>query len=334
MNRQLRIATAVLATVFLAACDENPVQAPIAPTSGADFAAAGPNVVNITSRHLDFVTSADELASGWNTFRFKNRSDHTHFIFLQRLPVFEGEQITTEDYVEDLAKPFQNFMDFLIGRGPTFPESGFDFPAWAPDFIGGSGLVSPGATSDFTVNLEPGLYVIECYVKTPDGLFHTVVGMVEDFTVGEKSNRAGPPNRTSARLILSVEDGITMQGSVRRPGTHTFEVFFESQTFYDNFVQHDVHLVRLDDDTDLDQLASWMDYRDIDDPNYPEVGGLVTPAPATFLGGVQESPAGTTTYFQAHLQKGNYAWIAEIPAADLLAANPGDPDWIVPFSVE
>lgn len=322
----------VAVVLALAACQETPPQAPADSTPHAEFAArGGPSVVNIKAEHLSFVTSAEEISAGWTTFQFKNRSGNVHFFFLQKLPVFEGEQITLEDYVEDLAKPFQNFMDFLIGRDPTFPEAGFDFPAWSPEVIGGAGLTGPGETSRVTVNLEPGLYVIECYVKTPDGLFHTVVGMVEDFIVSERANLSGPPPNPSVKLTLSVANGIEVQGSIDRPGVHTVEVFFEDQAFYDNFVQHDVNLVRVDADTDMDLVASWMDWRDIDDPNYPAVGGLTTPAPATFRGGSQEGPAGSTAYFTVHLEKGDYAWIAELPRSDLLA--PGAPDWIVPFSV-
>lgn len=329
-----RAAVAVMLAAF-AGCDQAPTGAPISPGVEIDLASrAGSNVVNVTTEHLEFVMSSEEIGQGWTTFRYRNRSNSTHFFLIERLPVFEGEQVTLEDYLEDLAKPFQNFMDFLIGRSPTYPAAGFAFPDWTVDYIGGTGLTGPGQTSEVSVHLTPGLYVIECYVKSPDGTFHTVQGMAKDFTVGQKSNRAGPPARTSARLNLSVEYGIEMEGAIGRPGVHTFEVFFEDQMFYGNFVQHDVHLVRLAHDTDLDRVAAWMDWRDVDDPSFPDFGGLVSPAPATFLGGVQEGPAGSTAYLTVQLKKGDYAWIAELPAADLLAEGSGAPDWIVPFSVD
>jgi hypothetical protein len=50
--------------------------------------------------------------------------------------------------------------------------------------------------------------------------------------------------------------------------------------------------------------------------NWTLPAGLQTPAPAHFLGGAQELPAGRTEYFTADLKPGDYAFIAEVPAAD------------------
>ena len=74
---------------------------------------------------------------------------------------------------------------------------------------------------------------------------------------------------------------------------------------HENFVGHDVHLARLEDDTDLEQLAIWMDWS--------EPSGLETPAPVQFVGGVNEMPAGETGYVHVRLAPGRYAWIAEVP---------------------
>lgn len=41
--------------------------------------------------------------------------------------------------------------------------------------------------------------------------------------------------------------------------------------------------------------------------------GLEVPAPATFLGGVNEMPVGSTGYLTVDLEPGQYAWIAEVP---------------------
>jgi hypothetical protein len=98
--------------------------------------------------------------------------------------------------------------------------------------------------------------------------------------------------------------GIELE-SAPRPGLRTFAVHFDEQMVHEHFLGHDVHLVRLPDDTDLDALAVWM--------NWSAVGALATPAPAEFLGGTQEMPAGSTAYFTAQLTPGRYALIAEVP---------------------
>ena len=66
-----------------------------------------------------------------------------------------------------------------------------------------------------------------------------------------------------------------------------------------------VHLVRVSDDLDLGELERWMDWS--------QPMGLQTPAPAQFLGGTNEMPAGTTSFFTVTLEPGNYAWISEVP---------------------
>ncbi|MGB5304203.1 MAG: hypothetical protein WBP17_13740, partial [Gemmatimonadota bacterium] len=70
---------------------------------------------------------------------------------------------------------------------------------------------------------------------------------------------------------------------------------------------NDVHVVRLDEGTDLDEVIAWMDWMNVD--------GLRAPSPATFLGGVHEMPAGYTAFFTVDLEPGRYAWIAESGAA-------------------
>ena len=77
-------------------------------------------------------------------------------------------------------------------------------------------------------------------------------------------------------------------------------------------------LARLTEDSDLRELATWMDWRL---PN-----GLETPAPVEFLGGTHEMPAGEIAYFRVRLEPGDYAWIAEV-------ANPDEKGMLKTFTV-
>jgi hypothetical protein len=69
-----------------------------------------------------------------------------------------------------------------------------------------------------------------------------------------------------------------------------------------------VHVVRLPDGLPTDRIEAWMDW------TRPE--GLQTPAPAPFLGGTNEMPAGSTAYFTVDFEPGAYAWVAEVPDAE------------------
>jgi hypothetical protein len=80
-----------------------------------------------------------------------------------------------------------------------------------------------------------------------------------------------------------------------------------------------LHLVRLDDGTNMNALGAWM--------NWAAPGGLAGEAPATFLGGAQDMPGGSTTYLNVDLQAGQYAWIAEVP-------DPAGKSMLKTFTVE
>ena len=141
-------------------------------------------VVEVTSTGLNF-DLPDEIPSGWTTFRYKNQTEMTHFFVVEKMPEFEGDQKTVEDSKTEVVPVFQNIMDDINGNGPSFPDAGFELPEWYPNvlFVGGPGLIGPGGTAETTIHLQPGVYVIECYVKLPDGTFHSTQGMIKGLTV-------------------------------------------------------------------------------------------------------------------------------------------------------
>jgi hypothetical protein len=172
---------------------------------------------------------------------------------------------------------------------------------------GGPGLTSPGRTSQSSVYLTPGTYLLECYVKT-EGIFHSFnpfadsLGMVWQFTVTDEDSAAPEPD-AAFRITISSEAGIELQGEPAR-GLQTFSVHFQDQTVHENFVGHDLHIARLTENTDLEALGSWMDWS--------RAGGLETPEPVEFVGGINELPAGETGYFTVPLEPGRYALISEV----------------------
>lgn len=273
---------------------------------GESDATADGAVVDVVARGLTF-EAPDSISAGWTTFRLTNESAMTHFALVERLP----EGIGIEEQQQDVAPVFQAGMDLLAAGEPDGAMEAFgELPAWFGDvvFLGGPGLLAPGRSATATVYLEPGTYLIECYVKT-NGVFHSynpdpaAYGMVHELVV------AGPPAETTApeatlELTVSSERGIEMTGAPV-PGEHVVAVRFEDQTVYANFVGHDVHVARLADSTDVEQLAAWMDWT--------RPTGLETPAPVEFLGGTNEVPAGMTAYFTVRLEPGRYAWVSEVP---------------------
>ena len=295
-------AASLLACLYLpAAC---------APGEGGEPASTDTpaGAVEIVARGLDF-EMPDSMPAGWTTFRFVNESPYVHFAVVERMP--EGHGIV--DQQEQVAPVFQAGMDLLAAGKVDSALAAFgDLPPWFAgiEVMGGPGLTSPGHTSTATVHLDPGTYLLECYVKT-DGVFHSydpdpdAYGMVHEFTVTGEDSGAKEPTAT-VTVDLSFEGGMDVAGDLSA-GAHTVGVRFVDQQAHENFVGHDVHLARIDD-VDIDTLAAWMDWT--------QPHGLETPAPATFLGGLNEMPAGATGYFTATLEPGRYALVAEVPGSE------------------
>jgi hypothetical protein len=91
-------------------------------------------------------------------------------------------------------------------------------PEWFPELtmVGGPGLVSPGLTSEAMLHLEPGDYVLECYVKTAEGELHMMDGMVRPITVSSTPSPATPPEPDV--LVTLSNDGMEVEGDSRQAG--------------------------------------------------------------------------------------------------------------------
>ena len=301
----LTLILVLLLTAGLAGCDstgtepeQEPMPAPL-------------NLVEVNSLHNHdtgehlFELSTNEIPSGWATFRLINQSHADHFILLSKVP----DGIGLEDYRTEVVHVIQNFLDSILENDLSFPEAGFEFPDWYAEtqFMGGPGLTAPQRTSQATMELTPGTYILECYIKSADGTqWHHMLGMLAELTVTEEVSPAEAPEHTLAMTLRNPENGGLDVGEDISSGEHTLAVDFAEQQVYSTGAQNDVHLARLSDDTDLDALGAWM--------NALDPAGFISPgAPAEFVGGIEDMPAGTTAYFTVELTPGRYTWIAEVP---------------------
>lgn len=263
----------------------------------ADGSPAG--VVEVSARDFAFEAPA-RIPSGWTTFRMTNAGQQEHFLVLWRLP--EGK--TFEDYREEVIGPFETSMkEYAAGevdRAGLMEALGSRLPEWLPPLsalgMGGAGLTSPGRVTRTAVKLEPGEYVMECYVKTPDGMPHSFLGMLRPLTVTSDSTGAAPPE---ADVEMTLSNYRIETAGELTPGEHTVRVRVAENP--EGLLGHDVHLARLDEGTDVAEVVKWMDW----------VDALEAPAPAEFVGGAEQVPVGHTTYFTVELAPGRYAWVSE-----------------------
>tara|TARA_R110002049_G_scaffold114098_2_gene265118 strand:+ start:18941 stop:19906 length:966 start_codon:yes stop_codon:yes gene_type:complete len=263
------------------------------------------SAIEIVTNVMDF-QSVDTIPSRWNTFKYVNKSIYAHFFLLDKYP--EGKNI--QNTINEVGPPFDNGMAFIMEGKMNEAMTEFGkLPEWFGDivFTGGSGLVSPGNTSLTTVKLDSGLYIMECYVKMANGKFHTSMGMAKELYVLEKDSGNSPPD-ADINITISSTEGIQYNGSITK-GERIFSVYYKDQIVHENFVGHDVNIVKLDNNANLDVLEAWM--------NWATPTGLMDPIPEgfTFLGGTNDAPAGTTQYFKVNLEPDNYALISEVPNA-------------------
>lgn len=244
--------------------------------------------------------------AGWNTFRFINNSGMVHFALITKFP--DSRDIDDHKAVSGV---YQNFLDAAAGNELSEPEAGMEVPAWYGDsteVFGGPGFVAPLGNTAVTLNLPAGYYVIECYVKT-NGVFHSYnpdpaqYGMVTELTVTEGDNPGIAPKET-ATLTLSSTEGLQLNGSISA-GENIVKVNFADQAVYEHTLGHDIHLAKLDGESQIEALNEWM--------NVMSPIGLESPAPVTFVGGTQDMLSGSTTYLHLDLAPGSYAWVSEVP---------------------
>ncbi len=285
----------VVSMTLLASCQtgEPPDEAP-------PVVEAPTHVVFVTARDYAF-EGPTEILSGWTTFRMQNAGAEEHFLFLTRLP--EGK--TLQDYGQEVGSVFGSVMAQLEAGTIDKLEGGAilgrDLPEWyttSAVYMGGPGFVAPGQTAETTVNLDPGTYVAECYVKTADGVFHVALGMAMPIVVTDEDSGAAEPE---ADVDVTVSNDAIDGPEVLASGVHTIAVHYQEHP--EAGLGNDVHLARLEKDSDIEDVVRWMDWMEVD--------GLRAPAPATFVGGAHEAPVDYTSYFRVDLDPGRYLWIVE-----------------------
>ncbi|MCM8568540.1 hypothetical protein NE848_04070 [Gramella jeungdoensis] len=260
-------------------------------------------VIEVVTNDMDFQIPS-RIKSGWTTFKYNNKSPETHFFIFEKMP----EGVTIENYNNELVPPFKAAFNHLLNDEMEKAMQEFEkVPAWWNDVKlgGGVGLISPKSVAESTIYMHPGTYVMECYVRMPNGMPHAFYGMLKEIEVTEEKNDNREPSYDHKISISSIE-GITFQDSIKA-GDYQLAINFKDQKQYETLLGHDVNLVRLDTISKLDTLGNWI--------NAANIKAFRTPVPKglKFLGGVEDLEEGETGYFKTQLKKGTYVLISEIP---------------------
>lgn len=263
-----------------------------------------PPIVRIETTDYAF-TAPPTFPSGWVTLELDNRGAETHFALLWRLP----EDRTFDEFASRIAQPFNSFYaryrSGALDRETFFRELGAVMPEWfsAVERRGGPGFTAPGRTSRTTVYLEPGDYVMECYVRAKEesDSFHNKHGMLRPLIVKEAATSAEPPEADVEIVLRNYQ--MQVEGEMEA-GEQTVRVRVEEEP--EGLILHNVQLAALGDGRTPEEAAAWLDW----------VDHLLPPAPVEYLGGAGQVQGGMESYVTVDLMPGRYAWVSETWGAE------------------
>lgn len=256
------------------------------------------HVVEVTAEDFAY-RIPDTLPSGWTTIRFENDGEEHHMMIMLRLP--EGK--TYDEFVIEITEPYNRIWHQLrageITEAEGWKQRAETLPDWLRDvgIMGGPGLLAPGETTEVTLYLEPGNYVVECYMKSTEGEIHALEGMSDPVKVIDESSGGTPPSADAVATIS--QGGIELTGELTA-GRRTIEVHVtdRGQKF-----GHNLHLARLDAGQEVDDILGWE--------NWMRPDGMQNPAPAHFTGGMHLLSVGGQGYFTTDLEAGRYLLLSE-----------------------
>ncbi len=242
--------------------------------SAASELAAAPaaNVVTITATDYSY-EAPTEIPAGLTTIRLVTEGKEIHHATLVKLE--DGK--TIEDFEAAIRKP-----------GPP--------PAWMVA-EGGPNPPRPGGTFEETQLLEPGNYVIVCFIPSPDGVPHVAKGMLRPLTV------TPAPERNTADVAMPVPD-VTVKlldygfdsSAPLTAGKHVIRI--ENDAAQD----HELVLIRLAPGKSVEEAAAWLEKQAGPPPGEP-LGGIATVRPGGF------------GFITVDLAPGNYGFLCFVPDA-------------------
>jgi hypothetical protein len=227
----------------------------------------------VTVHAHDFTFDGPKLLKpGATTFRLVNDGKELHHLALIKLAK---------------GKTFKDFAEAMKVEGPP--------PKWITG-VGGPNPATPGSTVEATLSLEPGEYVMICFIPSPgERVPHALKGMVNSFTVSEAGERSAMPK---GDITLTLSDYHFGFSKPLTPGKHLISVQNGAAQ------SHEVVMVKLNPG----KVAT-------DFMNFIEKDLMKGVPPGVPVGGVGFLDKGQTAAFPVDLKPGRYAMLCFVPDA-------------------
>jgi uncharacterized cupredoxin-like copper-binding protein len=269
MSAQWRLARnrgIALRRVALKACLAS-LMAPVA------VQAQGARVVAVRAYDYGF-RAPQSVPAGTITFRLTNDGKEVHHLWIVRL----NEGRTPSE-----------FMKSMNAWG-----SALKMPEWAVD-VGGPNNVGSGATADGTMTLDPGTYMLVCWVQSPDGRPHVMKGMIKSLRATAQGATA--PAEPAPDVVMTLDDYSFTVSNPITAGRRTIR--FENRANQ----SHEAVIARLLPGKSLTQAIVWMNE------------GQAGPPPVEALGGASGIAKGRHMFITADFAPGKYVLLCFIPDA-------------------
>ena len=221
--RPFPLASSILLALAVACAKSEPPKSESAAPPAA--APAGPNVVEVVASDFAFAMP-DTVPAGPTTFHLVNQGPSIHQIQIVRL---------------DEGKTMGDFAKASAEAGPP--------PSWQV-LLGGPNTPVPGASSDGSLDLAAGNYVVICGIPAPDGISHAAKGMIHPLTVVPSDVRRAMPE---ADITVTLSDYSFTFSKPLTAGRHVIRV--------DNGAAqpHEIFIAKLAPGKKPEDLVKWVE---------------------------------------------------------------------------
>jgi uncharacterized cupredoxin-like copper-binding protein len=228
-------------------------------------------VITVHAKDYSFV-APKTIKSGTSTWRLVNDGKELHHLAIVKL---------------DAGKTAADYTAFMKNPGPP--------PKWAHD-VGGPNPALPGGSVDATLTLEPGNYLVMCFINSPgDPAPHVMKGMISQVTVlSEKTDGVEPVTD----VTIHTNDYTFTVSNTLTAGHHVIGVVNDAAQ------SHEVVFVELPPGKTIQDVSNWV-VRDL----------MKGPPPGNPIGGMAAMEKGRTGIFPIDLKPGRYGLICFIPDA-------------------
>jgi len=161
--------------------------------------------------------------------------------------------------------------------------------------VGGPGVIDPGLSSQVTLDLSPGQYVLLCFVPGHDGVPHLAKGMVRPLeAVVHDGHDHAPAPQPAANMTVKLRDFEFPLPSRIKAGSQVWQILNEGSQL------HEIMLIKLAEGKTLEDVQAFMQ-----SPHGAP--------PFVNVGGFQAIHPGQTGWLNLDLTPGEYVALCYVP---------------------